>query len=148
METSDDRFVLGSAENQRQNLEQHGETLSRLADQLLAIGGKKVVVPADHPQVAEFWVTLVLREGKSFDAGTARLEQGDLNQCHANAVRLWRSGRGSVCAGFALFGDAYWRAHCWVREESGHVVETTEICEAYFGHEFDEAGAKIFAQLV
>jgi hypothetical protein len=28
------------------------------------------------------------------------------------------------------------------------VVETTEICEAYFGHEFYGAEAEIFAQLV
>jgi hypothetical protein len=119
MVTSDDRFVLGSTEDQRKNLDQHGEALSLLADQLLALGGEKVVVPPDDPQVAEFWLTLVLRAGKFIDAGTARLEQGERNHCHANAIRLWRSGRGSVCAGFALFEDAYWRAHCWVCGESG-----------------------------
>jgi hypothetical protein len=67
MKTSDDRFVLGSTEGQRQNFYQHGEALSLLADQLLALGGEKVVVPADDPHVAEFWLTLVLRAGKFFD---------------------------------------------------------------------------------
>jgi hypothetical protein len=57
-------------------------------------------------------------------------------------------GHGTVCASFALFGDAYWWPHCWGLDEAGHVVETTEACEAYFGHAFDEAGAEVLAQLI
>jgi hypothetical protein len=147
-QASDARFILGSTESQRRNLERHGETLSLLADQLLALGGDKVVVPADPPQVTEFWLTFVLQQGQSFDAGTACLEKGEPNLCHANVIRLWRLGHGAVCAGFALFGDAYCRPHCWVLDEAGHVVETTEACEAYFGHTFDENGAEVFAQLI
>jgi hypothetical protein len=148
MDRTDPRLVLGSTENQRQNLEQHAETLSLLADQLLAIGGEKVVVPADDPRVSEFWLTLVRRRGETFDYRKARLEKGEQNDCHANVVRLWRSNHGSICTGFALFADGYWRPHSWVRDKSGGVVETTELCDAYVGHEFDDAGAEIFAHIV
>jgi hypothetical protein len=35
-----------------------------------------------------------------------------------------------------------------VREPSGRIIETTELRDAYFGYQLDDAGAAIFADLV
>jgi hypothetical protein len=145
MADDDDRLVIGSMPNQRENAEQHGEMLSRVADRLLAIGGEKVVVPPDPPPFVWFLLTLMTRDGQVFETGTVRLDEGDPSDCHVNVVRLWREGHGAICTGFALSPDDYWRHHSWIRDPSGAIVETTEVRSVYFGFEFDDEGAELFA---
>ncbi|HEY9459012.1 MAG TPA: hypothetical protein VIQ56_14000 [Gaiella sp.] len=123
--------------------------LGPLADTLLSIGGERVVVPHDHPEAAGFVLALVSTRGRSFDPATAVLEEGVTSDCHANTVRLWRDGRGAICTGFGLSPDGLWRSHSWLlATPGGHVVETTEPRTAYYGFEFDDEGAAIFAPTV
>jgi hypothetical protein len=148
MEAEDPRLIVGRAPTQQENLEQHRGLLTILADRLLAIGGERVVVPHDDPQVAGFLMELVVDHGRSFDAGEVHVEEGEPSDCHANVVRLWREGRGSICTGFALSPDGLWRGHSWLRTQAGTLVETTLVRDAYFGFEFDAEGAELYAATV
>ena len=142
---SDDRLLVGAAPAQKANIDRHGETLSRIADRLLMLGGETVVVPHDNPDYAGSLLQLVLTSGQTFDPNSATLEPGEANDCHANVVKLWRAGRGTVCSGFALSPDGKWRCHSWLRDHSGSVVETTVPRTAYFGLAFDDEAAELFA---
>ena len=146
-EHTDTRLVVGGFPTQQENLARHHDTLDALADRLLGIGGESVVVPHFQPDVANFVLTLCLRKGEPFDPENAAVEEGEPSECHANVVSLWREGRGAICTGYALSPDGLWRPHSWLREPSGRIVETTERRDAYYGHEFDEEGAAIFADL-
>jgi hypothetical protein len=111
------------------------------------IGGTSVVVPPDDPELVERELALLLREGRPYRRGSAVLEEGDPSECHANAVALWRAGRGAICTGYALSGER-WRSHSWVAAPGGVIIETTELRAAYYGFELDDDGAAIFADLV
>jgi hypothetical protein len=80
-----------------------------------------------------------------FDSSGAAFGLGDPSECHENVAALRRAGRGDICTGFALPEDGYWLLHSWLVEPSGRVIETTEERTAYYGHRFDDEGAKLFA---
>ena len=140
------RLFVGSLPLQKANVERNGEMLESLADRLLSLGGKTVVVPPDHPEYVTLLVPQLLRVGQKFDAGTAELEPGNPNDCHANSSALWREGRGALCIGYALSEDMLWRSHSWVQAPTGRLIETTEVREAYFGWQLDDEGAELFAE--
>jgi hypothetical protein len=141
----DSRLWVGRHPAQQVNAERYGDVLARLADVLLAEGGESVVVPHfEPPEVAEFVLGLTLRLGQFVPGEVAVVEAGASGECHANAVALWRSGRGAISTGFALSDDGMWRAHSWLRESSGRLIETTEQRVAYFGLALDHEDADLF----
>jgi hypothetical protein len=147
--SSDSRLLVGAHPRQAENFDRNREALETLATRLLQIGGDMLVVPHDDPQFVAMEIALVLRAGREFDPSGAVLDLGETSECHANSVRLWRNGRGAFCTGYALSDDAKWRSHSWIYDRAGGaVIETTEERAGYFGHEFDDDGARIFADLI
>jgi hypothetical protein len=141
------RLFVGLHPWQTVNAERNGFALSALADRLLTIGGTSVVVPPDDPELVERELALLLGDGHPYSRDSAVLEEGDPSECHANAVALWRAGRGSICTGYAL-SDERWRSHSWIAAPGGVIIETTALRDAYYGYELDGDGAAIFAELV
>jgi len=141
------RLFIGQHPWQRENADRNGAALSALADRLLALGGRVVVVPPDNPELVEVEIALLLGEGRAYNRADAVLEPGGPSECHANTVALWRAGQGSICTGYALSNDR-WRSHSWVLRLGGAIIETTELRDAYYGFELGDDGAEIFADLV
>jgi len=74
---------------------------------------------------------------------------GEQSECHANVAALWRSGEVvAIGTGYALSRDSLWREHSWGWDESGRLVETTELRERYFGVRLQSEGAERFANWI
>jgi hypothetical protein len=62
-------------------------------------------------------------------------------QCYQNVLKLWKrqnhGGLTEIAVGYGLsLDDGLWRPHAWGlrrAEDQTHIIETTEIRDAYFG---------------
>jgi hypothetical protein len=88
---------------------------------LLGVGGEALVVPPSGTDLQ----ALLVREGREFAAGGARLVPGEPSQCHVNAAKLCDQGLADdLVTGYALSDDGLWRQHSWALKD-GTVLETT-----------------------
>jgi hypothetical protein len=82
-----------------------------------------------EPAEAEL-LALAGREDPLLDA---EIRPMDVSECHANVRKLILTERGLEWRfGLALSADGVWRVHSWAWG-AGHVIETTELRERYFG---------------
>ena len=65
------RLFIGQHPWQRENADRNGAALSALADRLLALGGRVVVVPPDNPELVEVEIALLLGEGRAYNRADA-----------------------------------------------------------------------------
>lgn len=136
--------VLAPQPEQQAVFHAQREQFERLLDRLLDIGGHRLVIPLvpdlDLP-------ALLGPHARSFSGRRARLVPGRPRECHANTAELWRAGIAQITTGYALAADGLWRQHSWGLEAlSARVVETTVLCERYFGVALAGQGAADFAQ--
>jgi hypothetical protein len=103
----------------------------RLFVKLLAIGGEQAVVA----QFPEQHVSMMLERGFFSPEGIiVTLKKGRPNNCHENAAKLWKLGKGALMTGYALSSDGLWRQHSWVKT-TRTIIETTVPRERYYGFE-------------
>ena len=114
-----------------------------LYHRLLAVGGDHVVLWVQEPDLYA-----ILDRGEIQSGDRALLVDGQPSQCHSNSAALWLSDpeRFRLRTGWALSKDGLWRQHSWVDDvDNGHVVETTELRELYYGFRMTDAEAREFA---
>jgi hypothetical protein len=118
-----------------------------LRSRLLGVGGLEVVLPrydefSDLEQRRQAYdVQQVLGRGETWPGGSAAIETGTENNCHANVARLRSSGRGAIVSGWALADDGLWREHSWLivrpTGSTDSLLETTQPWLLYHGYQLD-----------
>tara|TARA_Y100000310_G_scaffold103027_1_gene101175 strand:+ start:3056 stop:3604 length:549 start_codon:yes stop_codon:yes gene_type:complete len=102
-----------------------------LIAKILAFGGEEVCMPYIEEDYAS-----IMKRGVFMYGDDVELKKGLPSQCHFNSARLWDadSSNLSLMTGYALSDDGMWRQHSWcIHQESGKIIETTELRIAYFG---------------
>lgn len=106
-----------------------------LCEILLTYGGE-VVVPHLRPNRL---LSQIIQQG-SVVPEEQQIEYipGEDNNCHRNADALVQKGLAtSFGHGYALSDDGLWREHSWAWGPKGHLIETTEPRDRYFGIRLD-----------
>lgn len=96
---------------------------------LLAVGGEEALVA----EIPEQHITMMLERGFFSPEGIkVTLKKGRPNNCHENAAKLWKIGKGKLITGYALSKDGLWRQHSWVKT-TRTIIETTVPRVRYYG---------------
>ena len=118
--------------------------MRQLADILLAAAGEHACFAHVEDDLA-----LLERYGEFWMGRGIRMNRGDPNRCHDNALFCWDANRTLLrpATGYYLYDDGCWRQHSWcvtlgTAGKGGRVVETTEKGVLYFGVTFTEAEAQ------
>ena len=117
-----------------------------IATKLLAIDGKEVVILTGE----QSWMNLTLVNNATLmTAEKLRIQKGNPSDCHNNCSKIWSKDRDkfSIVSGFALTADdQMWRAHTWLLDKNGVIVETTVPRYLYFGQILDKRLSAVFAK--
>ena|SRR6266498_291452 len=103
----------------------------RFAETLLSYGGCRVVFRFEQTDYAA-----LLEVGTLLAPTYIELRRGQQSECHRNTARRWRRAKRttSIVTGFALTAeDGRWRSHTWLIHSDGHIIETTEERDRYYG---------------
>ncbi len=109
----------------------HGESLRRLHEGLLRVGGQHAVLPIIEEDIRD-----ILGKWRVWARPKTLLRVGERSRCHQNSGNLWDVNRRilKLCTGYALSDDGCWRPHSWCWWPSRQaIVETTERRLAYVG---------------
>ena len=118
--------------------------LAQLEERVLTVGGVGMVPPDGIEEDLE----RILARGEVFDSRDALQRPSRPRDCHANSAALWEAHpeRYTICTGYALSTDGFWRQHSWaIERRTKRLVETTRVRLAYFGYRLDGLEAEKFA---
>lgn len=114
------------------------KTNQQLEARLLALGGKRCVIPVVEEDLEKILERAFPQEGRQII-----MMKGAPSQCHMNSALCWDANqdRCQLMTGYALSKDGIWRPHSWCRDlsrcqsrtKAPRVVETTEKRKLYFG---------------
>jgi hypothetical protein len=119
----------------------HGLGYLDMEAKLLGVGGLGMV-SMPEPDLQQ-----LLERGRPFLGVTVQKARGQVNDCHGNAARKWRTNpdRFHIATGYALAShDGLWRQHTWLWD-GVKLYETTVPFLAYWGFVMTPAEAEKLA---
>jgi hypothetical protein len=117
-----------------------------IATKLLAIAGKQVIIYTGEQSVMNL---ALVNNATLMTAEKLRIQKGNPSDCHNNCSKIWSKDpdKFSIVSGFALTADdQMWRAHTWLLDKNGVIVETTIPRYLYFGEIMDKTLSAVFAK--